>query len=127
MALMSHEDVVPAPTNPRNRRWQRRGLVLLCYLAPLLLLGLFYLPVEAGQYVFWRNWLRAGCGPVVQIMAWAGFDPNDLTTYAVAFSLLWPPWLLLVGLSLLHRLPLALHALAGLLWCLGGCCLTLAT
>jgi hypothetical protein len=56
----------------------------------------------------------------------AGCDPNDLTTYAVAFAVLWPAWLLVVTLSPLHRLPLGLHALAGFLWCLGGCCLTAA-
>jgi hypothetical protein len=55
-----------------------------------------------------------------------GFDPNDLTTYAVAFACLWPAWLLTVLLSPVHRLHLAVHALLGSLWCFGGCCLTLA-
>jgi hypothetical protein len=106
-------------------RW-RRSLVVVCYLAPLLLLAAFYGPTGPPWSVFLRNWLRAGCGPAVQVLWWCGLDPNDLATYAIAFGLLWPAWLLVVTLSPLRRLPLAAHAVLGSLWCLGGCGLTLA-
>jgi hypothetical protein len=59
-------------------------------------------------------------------MAWAGLDPNDLGTDVVAFGVIWSAWLLAVCLSPLHRLPPAVHAALGFLWCLGGCLLTLA-
>jgi hypothetical protein len=104
----------------------RTGCVLLAYLVPLLLLVVFYLPIGAGGYVFLRNWLRAGCGPVAQAMCRAGFDPNDLATYATAFALLWPLWLLVLFLTPVHRLPLAVHGFLGFLWCFGGCFFTLA-
>lgn len=101
--------------------------MLLCYLVPLSLLGLFYLPIGAGGYIFCRNWLRAGCGPAVQVMWWAGCGPNDLATYSVAFAFIWPTWLLAILMTpLLNRRSLPTHAALGFLWCVGGCCLTLA-
>jgi hypothetical protein len=106
----------------RPRRWQ----VLLCYALPLLALGWVYSGIDAGAYIFFRNWLRAGCGPVVSLMRSAGFDPNDLTTYAVAFALLWSMWLLAILATPLRRLPLIVHATLGIAWCFGGCVLTLA-
>src|SRR5262245_27877608 len=106
--------------------WRKRGLVLLCYAFPLLLLGGVCLRTDPGGYVFWRNWLRAGCGPALRVMWRARLDPNDLVTYAAAFATIWPLWLLVAGLSPLHRLPLAVHASLGFLWCFGGCCLTAA-
>jgi hypothetical protein len=104
------------------------GLVVACcYFVPLLLLGLFYLPVNAGVYVYFRNWLRAGCGPAVAAMRSAGFDPNDLATYAAAFVILWSAWAgMLICLGLWRRLPVAVHAVLGFLWCFGGCGLTLS-
>jgi hypothetical protein len=102
-------------------------VVALCYLVPLLLLGLFYLPANAGVYCFFRNWLRAGCGPAVAAMWSAGFDPNDLATYATAFVILWAAWtLLLLCIPAVRRLPIAVHAVLGFLWCFGGCGLTLS-
>jgi hypothetical protein len=101
-----------------------RRLLLLCYLTPLLLLGLFYLPMNSGGHVFWRNWLRAGCGPLAGALPRYGFDPNDIATYAVAFALVWPPWLLAVHFRPLCKLPAAVHSLLGFVWCFGGCCLT---
>jgi hypothetical protein len=84
---------------------RHRILGLVCYLGPLLLLGLVYLPINAGSYVFWRNWSRAGCGPVVKAMGWARFDPNDLSTYLVAFAVRWLAWFILLYLSPLNRMP----------------------
>jgi hypothetical protein len=112
----------------KNRRssWARRGADLLGYLVPLLVLGLFYLPVGPGPYVFWRNWVRAGCGPVAGLLPQLGFDPNDLPTYAAAFACLWSGWLLTVLLSPLHRIPPAVHGLLGFGWCFTGWLLTLA-
>jgi hypothetical protein len=103
-----------------------RGVVLLCSLTPLLLLGVFYLPIEPGGFVFWRNWVRAGCGPLAGVLPRLGFDPNDLFTYAGMFGLVWPGWLVSVLLTPVHCLPVGVHAVAGFLWCFGGCCLTLA-
>ena len=105
-----------------SSRWAGQGHVLLCYLLPLLLLGVLYLPIDG--YIFFRNWCRAACGPLLPVMMKAGCDPNDLTTYAVAFGVTWLSWLLAVSLTPLHRLPLAAHIAFGFLWCFGGCCLT---
>jgi len=108
--------------------WKHCYTLLLCYLAPLLLLGSVYFRVDPGLgSIFWRNLFRAGCGPICKIMVRNGFDPNDFTTYAVAFSIIWPAWLLIVCFSPLGRLPVVLHAILGFLWSLGGCLLTLAS
>ncbi len=106
--------------------WQKRFMGVACYLVPLALLALFYLRIGGGSYIFWRNWFRAGCGPAVSIMRRAGADLNDLETYATAFAVLWPTWMVLLLATPLYRLPLVVHAVAGFLWCLGGYFLTMA-
>jgi hypothetical protein len=102
-------------------------MLLLCYLAPLLSLCIFYYGTDPELgYVFWRNVFRAGCGPGVRIMPRFGFDPNDLITYRTIFFTIWPTWLAVLVSSPLKQLPFRLHALLGFLWSFGGLCVTLA-
>ena len=70
--------------------------------------------------------MRAACGPLAPALWRAGFDPNALAVYATAFGAAWPAWLLAVALTPLRRLPPAVHAVFGCLWCFGGVCLTAA-
>lgn len=106
----------------------KNGPVLLqCYLAPLLLLGLLYWGTDpALGYVFWRNVFRAGCGPLAGMMPQIGFDPNNLTTYAVTFFVVWSMWIVFAFFSPLKQLPATFHASLSFFWSFFGFSLTLA-
>jgi hypothetical protein len=115
----------PKTAAARGKSCSNSFALVRCYLIPLFVLGIPYVLFDpALSTLFWRNWFRAACGPLVSIMIKIGYDPNDLATYAVAFLAVWPIWLVVVCFSPLKRLPLAIHRTSGVLWCLSGFCLT---
>jgi hypothetical protein len=110
-----------------SRTQNHRVVVLMLYLIPLGASLLFWLVQDSsawpgkGRDASASTRMLIGvwqaCGPV----AWTLTPMQTPTTLLVVFGLLWIGYLTVVGTTFLSKLPYALHAALGTLWCLCGC------